>query len=163
MLVNNAAFQSTHSAVEELTNDDFDRAFKTNVYASFFLSRAALHQMKPGGSIINTTSIQGFDPSGHLLHYPATKGAIANMTKTLAEIAIEQGVRVNGAAPGPVWTPLIPTTMPKKKVREFGKNTLFKRPGQPAELAPVYVFLASPLASYVTGEIYGVTGGRMPL
>ncbi|HEY3897449.1 MAG TPA: SDR family oxidoreductase [Chthoniobacter sp.] len=163
VLVNNAAFQSTHSEIEELTNDDFDRAFKTNVYASFFLSRAALHHMKPGASIINTTSIQGFDPSGHLLHYAATKGAIANMTKTLAEMAIERGVRVNGVAPGPVWTPLIPTTMPKEKVKEFGRNTLFKRPAQPAELAPVYVFLASQLASYVAGEIYGVTGGRMPL
>jgi len=119
--------------------------------------------MQPGAAIINTTSIQGFDPSGHLLHYAATKGAIANMTKSLAEMAIDQGVRVNGVAPGPVWTPLIPSTMPPDKVKNFGKQSLLKRPAQPAELAPLYVFLASRLASYVTGEIYGATGGAMPL
>jgi len=163
VLVNNAAFQSTHSDVKELPTADFDRAFKTNVYATFFLSRAALREMKPGASIINTTSIQGFDPSGHLLHYAATKGAIANMTKTLAEMAIERGVRVNAVAPGPVWTPLIPSTMPLEKAKQFGKDSLFGRPAQPAELAPVFVFLASNLATYVSGEIYGVTGGRMPL
>jgi NAD(P)-dependent dehydrogenase (short-subunit alcohol dehydrogenase family) len=161
--VNNAAFQSTHSDVKELPTEEFDRAFKTNVYGTFFSSRAALREMKPGASIINTTSIQGFDPSGHRLHYAATKGALANMTNTLAELAIEQGVRVNAVAPGPVWTPLIPSTMPAEKVKQFGKNTLFGRPAQPAELAPVFVFLASSLASYVSGEIYGVTGGRMPL
>jgi len=163
VLVNNAAFQSTHSDTTEISTEAFDRAFRTNVYATFFLSRAALHHMGPGASIINTTSIQGFDPSGQLLHYAATKGAIANMTRTLAEMAIEQGVRVNGVAPGPVWTPLIPSTMPEEKVKQFGMNTFFKRPAQPAEVAPVYVFLASRLASYVTGEIYGVTGGRMPV
>lgn len=163
VLVNNAAFQSTHSDVKELPTADFDRAFKTNVYATFFLSRAALREMQPGASIINTTSIQGFDPSGHLLHYAATKGAIANMTKTLAEMAIEKGVRVNAVAPGPVWTPLIPSTMPAEKAKQFGKDSLFGRPAQPAELAPVFVFLASNLATYVSGEIYGVTGGKMPL
>jgi NAD(P)-dependent dehydrogenase (short-subunit alcohol dehydrogenase family) len=119
--------------------------------------------MKPGSSIINTTSIQGFDPSGQLLHYAATKGAIANMTRSLAELAADKGIRVNGVAPGPVWTPLIPSTMPTEKVKHFGENSLLKRPGQPAEMAPIYVFLASRLASYVTGEIYGATGGMMPL
>lgn len=163
VLVNNAAFQSTHSDVSELPTEDFDRAFKTNVYGTFFLSRAALREMKPGSCIVNTSSIQGFDPSGHLLHYAATKGAIANMTRTLAEMAIEKGIRVNAVAPGPVWTPLIPSTMPAKKVAQFGKNTLFGRPAQPAEIAPVFVFLASPLATFVSGEIYGVTGGSMPL
>jgi NAD(P)-dependent dehydrogenase (short-subunit alcohol dehydrogenase family) len=163
VLVNNAAFQSTHSQATEISTEDFDRAFRTNVYATFFLSRAALRHMKPGSAIINTTSIQGFDPSGPLLHYAATKAAIANMTRTLAETAIERGVRVNGVAPGPVWTPLIPSTMPKEKVEQFGGNTMLKRPAQPAEIAPLYVFLASPLASYVTGEIYGATGGSMPL
>ena len=163
ILVNNAAFQSTHTDVEEISTEEFDRAFKTNVYAPFFLSRAALRHMKPGGSIINTTSIQGFDPTGHLLHYAATKGAIANMTRTLAEMTIKNGVRINGVAPGPVWTPLIPSTMPEEKVKQFGKDSLLGRPAQPAEIAPVYVFLASPLATYITGEIYGVTGGRMPL
>ena len=163
VLVNNAAFQSTHSDTGEISTEDFDRAFRTNVYATFFLSRAALKHMKPGASIINTSSIQGFDPSGNLLHYAATKGAIANMTRTLAELAIEHGVRVNGVAPGPVWTPLIPSTMPAEKVKKFGENTMLKRPAQPAEIAPLYVFLASSLASYVTGEIYGATGGSMPL
>jgi len=163
VLVNNAAFQSTYPDAREISTEDFDRAFQTNVYATFFLSRAALRHMQPGASIINTTSIQGFDPSGQLLHYAATKGAIANMTKSLAEMAIKQGIRVNGVAPGPVWTPLIPSTMPPEKVKHFGEQSLFKRPAQPAELAPLYVFLASRLASYVTGEIYGATGGMMPL
>jgi NAD(P)-dependent dehydrogenase (short-subunit alcohol dehydrogenase family) len=163
ILVNNAAFQTSHPDAEEIPTDEFDRAFKTNVYATFFLCRAALRTMQPGSSIINTTSIQGFDPSGHLLHYAATKGAIANMTKTLAETAIKKGIRVNAVAPGPVWTPLIPSTMDIKKVRQFGKSSLFGRPGQPAEIAPLYVFLASRLASFVTGEIYGATGGQMPL
>lgn len=163
VLVNNAAFQTTQSDATEITTEEFDRAFKTNVYATFFLSRAALRKMMPGASIINTTSIQGFDPSGNLLHYAATKGAIANMTKSLAELAIKKGVRVNAVAPGPIWTPLIPSTMPLEKAQNFGANTLFERPGQPAEVAPIYVFLASRMASYVTGEIYGVTGGQMPL
>jgi NAD(P)-dependent dehydrogenase (short-subunit alcohol dehydrogenase family) len=163
VLVNNAAYQSSRPDIGEISTEEFDRAFKTNVYGTFFLSRAALRHMRPGASIINTTSIQGFDPSGHLLHYAATKGAIANMTRCLAETAIEKGVRVNGVAPGPIWTPLIPSTMPEDKFKEFGKTSLFKRPGQPAEVAPIYVFLASNLASYVTGEIYGATGGQMPL
>jgi NAD(P)-dependent dehydrogenase (short-subunit alcohol dehydrogenase family) len=163
VLVNNAAYQSTHSNAEEISTEEFDRAFKTNVYATFFLSRAALRHMKPGASIINSTSIQGYDPSGHLLHYAATKAAIANMTRTFAELCSEKGIRVNGVAPGPVWTPLIPSTMDAKKVKTFGQDSFFKRPAQPAELAPVYVFLASRAASFVTGEIYGVTGGRMPL
>lgn len=163
VLVNNAAFQSTHSDADEISTEEFDRAFKTNVYATFFLSRAALRHMKPGASIIHTSSIQGFDPSGHLLHYAATKGAIANMTRTMAELAIKKGVRVNAVAPGPVWTPLIPSTMPLEQAQKFGENSLFKRPAQPAEMAPVYVFLASRLASYITGEVYGATGGRMPV
>jgi NAD(P)-dependent dehydrogenase (short-subunit alcohol dehydrogenase family) len=163
LLVNNAAFQNTHQELDEISTADFDRAFKSNVYATFFLSRAALRKMEPGAVIINTTSIQGFDPSGHLLHYAATKGAIANMTRSLAEMAIKHGVRVNGVAPGPVWTPLIPSTMEPEMVQTFGKNTLLQRPAQPAEVAPIYVFLASRLANYVTGEIYGVTGGTMPL
>ena len=119
--------------------------------------------MKPGGVIINTTSIQSFDPDGMLLPYAATKSAISSMTRTMAELAIKQGVRVNGVAPGPVWTPLIPSTMPKERYKAFGASSVFKRPAQPAEMAPIYVFLASRYASYVTGEIYGATGGQMPL
>lgn len=161
ILVNNAAFQQTYSSFSEIPDDEIERAFKTNIESFFFLSRAALKYIPPGGSIINTTSIQAFEPSKNLAPYAATKAAIANFTLSLAQEAIEQGVRVNAIAPGPVWTPLIPSTMPEEKVEKFGANTLFKRPAQPAELAPLYVFLASNDASYITGEIYGVTGGRM--
>lgn len=163
ILVNNAAFQATYQSAGELVFEEFDRAFKTNVYPMFHLSRAALSHMQPGGVIINTTSIQGFDPDGKLAPYAATKGAIANFTRSFAELAIQQGVRVNAVAPGPVWTPLIPSTMDPKKVANFGKNSILGRPAQPAEIAPIYVFLASRYASYVTGEIYGATGGQMPL
>lgn len=163
ILVNNAAFQQTYESIHDIPDDEISYAFQTNIEAFFHFSRAALKHIPPGGSIINTTSIQAFEPSSNLAPYAATKAAIANFTISLAAEAINQGVRVNGVAPGPVWTPLIPTTMPDEKVKNFGANTLFGRPAQPAELAPVYVFLASADASYVTGEIYGVTGGRMQM
>ncbi len=163
ILVNNAAFQQTYNSIQDIPDDEISYAFQTNVEAFFHFSRAALKHIPPGGSIINTTSIQAFEPSSNLSPYAATKAAIANFTLSLASEAINQGVRVNGVAPGPVWTPLIPTTMPDEKVKNFGANTLFGRPAQPAELAPVYVFLASADASYVTGEIYGVTGGRIQM
>lgn len=163
ILVNNAAFQQTYKSIQDIPDDEISYAFQTNVKAFFHFSRAALKHIPPGGSIINTTSIQAFEPSSNLSPYAATKAAIANFTLSLASEAINQGVRVNGVAPGPVWTPLIPTTMPDEKVKNFGANTLFGRPAQPAELAPVYVFLASADASYVTGEIYGVTGGRIQM
>lgn len=163
ILVNNAAFQMSYNNLEEIPDEEIERAFATNIESLFYLCRAALKHIPPGGSIINTTSIQAFKPSLHLAPYAATKAAIANFTLSLAEQAIEQGVRVNGVAPGPVWTPLIPSTFPPDKVEGFGDNTLFGRPAQPAELAPVYVFLASPAASFVTGEIYGVTGGSKQL
>lgn len=163
ILVNNAAFQQTYESIQDIPDDEISYAFQTNIEAFFHFSRAALKHLPPGGSIINTTSIQAFDPSSNLAPYAATKAAIANFTISLASEAINQGIRVNGVAPGPVWTPLIPTTMPDEKVKNFGANTLFGRPAQPAELAPVYVFLASDDASYVTGEIYGVTGGRMQM
>jgi NAD(P)-dependent dehydrogenase (short-subunit alcohol dehydrogenase family) len=118
--------------------------------------------MKPGSSIINTASIQGFNPSPNLLAYAPTKAAIIAFTKALAKMVIKQGIRVNAVAPGPVWTPLIPSTMPASEVKNFGRSTLFGRPAQPAELAPAYVFLASPEAGYVTAEVYGVTGGKTP-
>lgn len=160
ILVNNAAFQKTYESLEDIPDDDLDYTFRTNIEAFFYFSRYALKHIAPGGSIINTTSIQAYSPSANLAPYAATKAAIANFTLSLAEEAIKKGVRVNGVAPGPVWTPLIPSTMPKEKVQKFGGNTLFERPAQPAELAPLYVFLASDDASYVTGEIYGATGGR---
>jgi len=160
ILVNNAAFQKTYESLEEIPDDELDYTFRTNIEAFFYFSRYALQHIAPGGSIINTTSIQAYSPSSNLAPYAATKAAIANFTLSLAEEAIKKGVRVNGVAPGPVWTPLIPSTMPEEKVRKFGENTLFERPAQPAELAPLYVFLASDHASYVTGEIYGATGGR---
>ena len=160
VLVNNAAFQMTHERIDELSSEEFDYTFRTNIYATFFLSKAALPHLKEGGSIINTASIQAYEPSPTLLAYAATKGAIVTFTKALAKEAIKKGIRVNAVAPGPIWTPLIPSTMPEQKVEQFGQTTPTQRPGQPAELAPVYVFLASHDASYITGEVIGVTGGR---
>jgi NAD(P)-dependent dehydrogenase (short-subunit alcohol dehydrogenase family) len=119
--------------------------------------------MKKGGSIINTASIQAFDPSEELIAYASTKAAIVSFTCSLASLAIERGVRVNAVAPGPVWTPLIPSTSPAAKVKNFGHDTVFGRAAQPVELAPIFVFLASAEASYVAGEVYGATGGRMPM
>lgn len=162
LLVNNAAFQTTRENIEDVTTEEFDRIFKTNVYAMFWLCRAALQVMKPGSSIINLASIQALDPSPSLLPYAATKAAIVNFTKGLSQMAMKRGVRVNAVAPGPVWTPLIPATMPEEKVRTFGKDTSFERAAQPVEIAPVLVFLASNEARFVTGEVYGVTGGQTP-
>lgn len=162
ILVNNAAFQRTHEQIEEFSTEEFDRTFKTNVYAMFWICRAALPRMEAGAAIINTASIQAYDPSPQLLAYAATKGAIVNFTKGLSQLAMKQGVRVNAVAPGPVWTPLIPSTMPEKQVKTFGQDTTFERAAQPVELAPVFVFLASNEARYVTGEVYGATGGQSP-
>jgi len=160
IVVNNAGFQMTHDNLDEIPLEEFEHTFRTNVFGTFFLSQAALPKMEAGSSIINTTSIQAFEPGEQLIAYAATKAAIANMTKSLAKVASKQGIRVNAVAPGPVWTPLIPSTMPVEKVKSFGENTLFKRPAQPVELAKIFVFLASAEASYVSGEFYGATGGR---
>jgi NAD(P)-dependent dehydrogenase (short-subunit alcohol dehydrogenase family) len=162
VLVNNAAYQRTYDAIEDIPSEEFDRTFKTNVYAMFWLCRAALPRMKPGSVILNTASIQAYEPSPTLLAYASTKGAIVNFTKALSKMAMKRSVRVNAVAPGPVWTPLIPSTLPQQSVRKFGQDTAFERAAQPAELAPVYVFLASNEARYVTGEVYGVTGGKSP-
>lgn len=162
ILVNNAAFQMPHDQLDQWSSEQFEYTFRTNLFSMFYLCKAALPRMKPGGVIINTASIQAYQPSAELLDYASTKGAIITFTKSLAKLAMESGVRVNAVAPGPVWTPLIPSTFGEEKVREFGKNTLFERPAQPAELAPVFVFLASPESSYITAEVYGVTGGRTP-
>lgn len=162
ILVNNAAYQMTHEKLEEFSAEEWDGTFRTNIYAMFYLSKAAIPHMRPGSSIINTTSVQAYKPSGKLLAYAATKGAIVTFTKALAELAIEQGIRVNAVAPGPVWTPLIPSTMPQEKVKQFGKQDMNQRPAQPAELAPAYVFLAATQdSSYVTGSVMDLTGGRM--
>lgn len=163
VLINNAAFQKTYATLQDISDEDIALTFKTNIEAFFYFSRAALPHIPAGGSIINTTSIQAFAPKRFLLPYAATKAAIANFTIALAQEAIDQGVRVNAVAPGPVWTPLIPSTMPADKVATFGENTLFGRPAQPSELAPLYVFLASEDASYISGEIYGITGGNKQL
>jgi hypothetical protein len=163
VVVNNAGFQMTHEDILEIPDEEFEHTFRTNVFGTFFLTKAALPKMKPGASIINTTSIQAFQPGEELIAYAATKAAIANMTKSLAKLAAGKGVRVNAVAPGPVWTPLIPSTMSQEKVKIFGENTVFKRPAQPVELAKLFVFLASGDASYVSGEIFAATGGRTPL
>ncbi len=162
ILINNAAFQMSHERVDEFPTDEFDRTFKTIVYAMFWLCRAAVPRMKPGGCIINTASRQAYNPSPQLLAYAPTKAAIVNFTKALSQLTMKNGIRVNAVAPGPVWTPLIPSTMPEERVREFGHDTAFERAAQPVEIAPVFVFLASNEARFVTGEVYGVTGGHMP-
>ncbi len=160
ILVNNAAFQMAHEGLLDLPSDEIEKTFRTNILAMFYLCKAALPEMKAGGAIINTASIEAYEPAPTLLAYAATKGAIVNFTKGLNKAAMKQGIRVNAVAPGPVWTPLIPSTMPPEEVEKFGKDTPIKRPAQPAELAPAYVFLASDEASYISGEILGVTGGK---
>ncbi len=163
ILVNNAAFQRTYEKFEDISDDEFEETYRVNVFAMFRLCKALLPQMKEGGSVINTGSIQSFDPSANLIAYASTKAAIVSFTRSLASLAIKQGVRVNAVAPGPVWTPPISSTLPKEKVKQFGSQTDFGRAAQPAEIAPIFVFLASDQASYVTGEIYGATGGQMPM
>jgi NAD(P)-dependent dehydrogenase (short-subunit alcohol dehydrogenase family) len=160
VLVNNAAMQRTHKSIEEISAEEWDRTFRTNIYSQFYLSKAALRHMKAGASIVNTTSINAKNPSPSLLAYATTKGAIANFTAGLAQMVAEKGIRVNCVAPGPIWTPLIPSTMPEEAVKSFGENTPLGRAGQPAELAPAYVLLASDEASYMNGALIPVTGGR---
>ncbi|GGU81309.1 NAD(P)-dependent oxidoreductase [Streptomyces litmocidini] len=158
LLVNNAAYQmSQPDGIEAITTEQFDRVMKTNLYGMFWLTRRALAHMPRGGCVINTTSVQGYQPSPHLLDYAMTKSAIISFTHGLAQMVAERGIRVNAVAPGPVWTPLIPATMPE--TGHFGEQSPLGRPAQPAEMAPAYVFLASPRASYITGEIVNATGG----
>jgi NAD(P)-dependent dehydrogenase (short-subunit alcohol dehydrogenase family) len=160
VLVNNAAFQATHEKLADFSTEEIDRTFRTNIQAMFYLAKAAAAQMKPGGSIINTASIQADHPSPSLLAYATTKGAIANFTAGLAQLLGPEGIRVNAVAPGPVWTPLIPSTMSAEKAAKFGADTPLGRPAQPAELAPAYVFLASDDATYIAGAVLAVTGGK---
>lgn len=160
ILVNNAAHQATFERIEDISSEEWRLTFRTNVDAMFYLSQEAIGRMKPGASIINTSSINATSPNPQLLAYATTKGAIANFTAGLAALVAERGIRVNAVAPGPIWTPLIPSTMPSDKVTSFGKNTPLGRPGQPAELAATYVLLASDESSYTTGALYEITGGR---
>ncbi len=163
ILVNNAAYQRTYDSLEDIPAKEFETHFRTNVFAPFYMVQAALKHMKPGGVILNTVSIESFEAAAQLPAYAATKAALASLTKSFAKNCIKQGIRVNGVAPGPVWTPFIPTTMPEEKVTKFGSTSAFERPAQPVEQAVVYAFLASDDASYITGEIYGATGGRMQI
>jgi NAD(P)-dependent dehydrogenase (short-subunit alcohol dehydrogenase family) len=160
ILVNNAALQKYFKSVDEISGNDFSEIYRINVIAPFLLSQAAAQHMKPGGSIINNVSIQAYEPSSLLLPYAASKGAFVALTKGMAEELIEKGIRVNAVAPGPIWSPLNTHASPPEKLKQFGEKSAFGRPGQPIELAPVFVLLASDEASYITGEIYGVTGGQ---
>ena len=159
ILVNNAAHQATFGSIGEISDEEWELTFRVNIHAMFYLSKAAIAIMKPGSSIINTASINADKPNPSLLAYATTKGAIQNFTAGLAQLVAEQGIRVNCVAPGPIWTPLIPATMPAEKVAHFGQQAPMKRPGQPAELATSYVMLADPRSSYVSGATIAVTGG----
>jgi len=159
ILVNNAAFQTTHDSITEHPADEIERIFRTNILAMFWLCQAAVPHMRPGAAIINTTSIQAYQPDPMLLPYSTTKGAIVTFTKGLAQELTPKGIRVNAVAPGPVWTPLIPMSMPVEQTEQFGEETPMGRTAQPAELAPPYVFLASDESRFVSGEILAVTGG----
>ena len=162
ILVNNAGKQIYVEDIENISTEQFDQTFKTNVYAMFWITKYTLKHMLAGSSIINTTSIQSYQPSPRLLDYAATKGAVTTFTKGLSSMLAPKGIRVNAVAPGPIWTPLQPSHgQPAKKLEHFGEDTPLGRAGQPAELAPTYVFLASQESSYITGEIIGVTGGRL--
>ena len=161
ILVNNAAYQMAQpGGITAITTEQFDRVLKTNLYAMFWMCKYAVPHLPPGSSIINTASIQAVQPSPELMDYALTKAAIVNFTKALAASLADQGIRVNAVAPGPIWTPLIPATMTQDQLQEFGKDTPLGRAGQPAEVAPAYVFFASGESSFVTAEVLGVTGGN---
>jgi NAD(P)-dependent dehydrogenase (short-subunit alcohol dehydrogenase family) len=160
VLVNNAAYQMSHDDLQEISDEEWDYTFATNISAMFYLVKAALPHMQPGSSVIGSTSVNSDMPSPQLAPYAATKAAIANFSASLAQMLGPRGIRVNSVAPGPIWTPLIPATMPPEKVEKFGENTPLGRPGQPAELAGAYVLLASDEGSYMSGSRIAVTGGR---
>lgn len=160
VLVNNAAFQMSHDSLDEISDDEWDHTVATNLSAMFTLTKDVLPHMGEGGSIINSSSVNSDNPSPNLIAYAMTKAGIANFTASLAQMLAEKGIRANSVAPGPIWTPLIPATMPEDKVESFGQQVPMGRPGQPAELAPVYVLLASDEASYVSGARVAVTGGK---
>ncbi len=161
ILVNNAAYQMERSGIEAIPSDEVERVFRTNILAMFWLCKAAVPHLREGSTIINTTSIQAYQPSPEILDYATTKGAIATFTKGLASELVGRGIRVNAVAPGPVWTPLIAMSFPAEQVAHFGEDNPMGRPAQPAELAPAYVFLASDESRFVVGEVIGVTGGLL--
>ncbi len=160
ILVNNAAMQRTYEKIEDIAAEEWEHTFRVNIHAMFYLCQAAVPHMRPGAAIVNTTSIQSKDPSPQLLAYAATKGAISNFTVALAQMLAERGIRVNAVAPGPIWTPLIPSTMPEEKTASFGQQSPLSRVGQPKEVAPAFVLLASDEASYISGAVVPVTGGQ---
>ncbi|BDX35087.1 oxidoreductase [Mycobacterium antarcticum] len=160
ILVSNAAYQMSHDSLDEISDEEWDYTFRLNIGAYFYLVKAALPHMPPGASVIGSSSVNSDMPSPQLAPYAATKAAIANFSASLAQLLGEKGIRVNSVAPGPIWTPLIPATMPPEKVESFGSDTPLGRAGQPAELAPVYVLLGSDDGSYVSGARVAVTGGR---
>jgi len=160
VLVNNAAHQATFKDIGDISDEEWELTFKVNIHAMFYLTKAAVPHMGPGSAIVNTASVQSDMPSPALLAYATTKGAIQNFTGGLAQMLAEKGIRVNAVAPGPIWTPLIPSTMPDDTVTNFGKQVPMKRAGQPAELATAYVMLADPLSSYTSGTTVAVTGGK---
>jgi NAD(P)-dependent dehydrogenase (short-subunit alcohol dehydrogenase family) len=160
VLVNNAAHQASFASIDDISDEEWEVTFRTNIHAMFYLVKAAVPHMKEGGVIINTASVNADTPNAHLLAYATTKGAVQNFTGGLAQLLADKGIRVNCVAPGPIWTPLIPSTMQADKVKEFGKQTPIKRPGQPKELAPVYVMLTTDEASYISGATIAVTGGK---
>lgn len=161
ILVNNAAEQHVQEKLEDISDEQLERTFRTNIFAQFYLTRAALPHMKDGSAIINTTSVTAYQGNPKLLDYSSTKGAIVAFTRSLSQALAERNIRVNAVAPGPIWTPLIPATFPDKKVKEFGENTALGRAGQPDEVAPCYVFLASEDSSYITGQVLHPNGGRV--
>ena len=159
IVVNNAAEQHPQKSIEDISAEQLERTFRTNIFSYFYMVKAALKYLKPGSAIINTTSVTAYKGSPELLDYSATKGAIVAFTRSLSQALVERGIRVNGVAPGPIWTPLIPSTFSAEKVEKFGENVPLKRPGQPEEVAPSYVFLASNDASYIAGQILHPNGG----
>jgi NAD(P)-dependent dehydrogenase (short-subunit alcohol dehydrogenase family) len=161
IVVNNAAMQFPQQTLEDITEEQLEKTFRTNIYAYFFLTKAALKHLRKGSAIVNTTSVTAYRGSSNLIDYASTKGAIVAFTRSLAQNLAEKGIRVNGVAPGPIWTPLIPATFPEDKVATFGSEVPLKRPGQPEEVAPSYVFLASEDSSYITGQVLHPNGGEI--
>ncbi|MED4534346.1 SDR family oxidoreductase [Metabacillus fastidiosus] len=160
ILVNNAAEQHPQQSIEDISADQLQKTFQTNIFSMFYLTKAALKHLKEGSAIVNTTSVTAYEGNEQLIDYSCTKGAIVAFTRSMAKSLVSKGIRVNAVAPGPIWTPLIPSTFPEESVETFGKDTPMNRPGQPEELAPAYVLLASSDSSYMTGQVIHINGGK---